>query len=53
MSIGLKRVGNKGGGRGLGRKTKKETLSRERMLGKAALISELKEQDVFDIVKTH
>ncbi|VCX05501.1 hypothetical protein BANRA_00011 [Acinetobacter baumannii] len=35
----------------MGRQTKKETLSRERMLGKAALISELKEQDVFDMNK--
>ena len=32
-----KRVGNKGGGRGLGRSTKKETLSRERMASKKEL----------------
>ena len=36
-----KRIGNKGGGRGIGRSTKKETLSRERMAGKQVLIKEL------------
>ena len=36
-----KRAGNKGGGRGIGRSTKKETLSRERMAGKEALNKEV------------
>lgn len=36
-----KRLGNKGGGRGIGRLTKKETLSRERMRQKIELKNEL------------
>lgn len=32
-----KRLGNKGGGRGLGRSTKKQTLSRERLKQKMEL----------------
>lgn len=36
-----KRIGNKGGGRGIGRSTKKETLSRERMAGKKELNKEV------------
>ena len=40
-----KRAGNKGGGRGIGRATKKETLSRERMAGKEALIKDMKENE--------
>lgn len=35
-----KRVGNKGGGWGIGRSTKKETLSRERMQSKENLLKE-------------
>lgn len=35
-----KRIGNKGGGRGIGRSTKKETLSRERMQSKEMLLNE-------------
>ena len=35
-----KRVGNKGGGWGIGRSTKKETLSRERMQSKEILLKE-------------
>lgn len=38
-----KRIGNKGGGRAIGRPYKKETLSRERMKSKQDLIKELKE----------
>ena len=38
-----KRIGNKGGGRAIGRSYKKETLSRERMKSKQDLIKELKE----------
>lgn len=38
-----KRIGNKGGGWGIGRSYKKETLSRERMRAKQDLIKELKE----------
>lgn len=41
-----KRIGNKGGGHGIGRATKKETLSRERMAGKEALIKDMKENDL-------
>ena len=36
-----KRLGNKGGGRGIGHLTKKETLSRERMRQKIELKNEL------------
>lgn len=42
-----KRMGNKGGGRGLGRGTKKETLSRERMKQKQELNSVSIEFDLF------
>lgn len=38
-----KRLGNIGGGRGLGRNTKKETLSRERMASKKELIREIED----------
>lgn len=38
-----KRIGNKGGGRGIGRSTKKETLSRERMAYKEELNKEVKQ----------
>lgn len=40
-----KRIGNKGGGYAIGRSYKKETLSRERMASKEALIKEVKEDD--------
>ena len=36
-----KRIGNKGGGWGIGRSTKKETLSRERMASKEELSKEV------------
>lgn len=38
-----KRKGNKGGGRGIGRSTKKETLARERMEAKTELNNEVKQ----------
>ena len=38
-----KRAGNKGGGRGIGRSTKKETLSLERMASKKVLNNEVKQ----------
>lgn len=37
-----KRIGNKGGGWGIGRSTKKETLARERMQAKQELHSTVK-----------
>ena len=37
------RIGNKGGGRGIGRSTKKETLSRERMYSKRITRKEVNE----------
>lgn len=38
-----KRIGNKDGGRAIGRSYKKETLSRERMASKKAMLKELRD----------
>ena len=38
-----KRIGNKGGGHGIGRSTKKETLARERMHSKQELHNMIKQ----------